>query len=175
MQWRIWWILAFNDVRQRYRRSTLGQFWLTISMAVTIAGIGIVFGFIFDQRLDNYIPFLGVGLIIWALISGLTNELSTCFIDADAYIRAYPGPRSLVVYRKIARNLIITKPPSICSTWDTNRNFNRNFQILLNFGAKTYSGIRHDRWPCGGVQRCTAFTTNIPELFPWPASYSTAP
>src|SRR5262245_45917360 len=60
MQWRVWWVLAFNDIRQRYRRSSLGQFWLTISMAATIAGVGLVFGLIFNQPLDNYIPFLGI-------------------------------------------------------------------------------------------------------------------
>src|SRR5262245_59820692 len=34
-RWRIWGMLAINDVRQRYRRSLLGQFWLTLSMGVT--------------------------------------------------------------------------------------------------------------------------------------------
>ena len=108
VQWRIWWILAFLEIRQRYRRSTLGQFWLTISMAATIAGIGIVFGVIFNQPLDSYIPFLGAGLIVWGLISGLVNELATAFIGSETYLRAYPGPRSIVIYRTIARNLMLT-------------------------------------------------------------------
>ena len=105
-QWRVWWVLAFNDIRQRYRRSALGQFWLTISMAATIAGIGIVFGVIFDQRLGSYIPFLGIGLIIWALFSGLINDLATCFIGAEIHLRSYPTPRSVVIYRTITRNLL---------------------------------------------------------------------
>ncbi len=25
-EWRMWWMLAWNDVRRRYRRSVLGQF-----------------------------------------------------------------------------------------------------------------------------------------------------
>ena len=110
VQWRIWWVLAFLEIRQRYRRSALGQFWLTASMAATIAGVGIVFGAIFNQPLDSYIPFLGVGLIVWGLISGLVNDLSTAFIGptSETYLRAYPGPRSIVIYRAIARNLIVT-------------------------------------------------------------------
>jgi ABC-type polysaccharide/polyol phosphate export permease len=106
VQWRVWWILAVLEVRQRYRRSSLGQFWVTISMAATIAGIGVVFGIIFNQPLDSYIPFLGVGLVIWGLASGLVNELTTTFIASDTYLRAYPGPKSLVIYRTIARNMI---------------------------------------------------------------------
>ena len=30
---RTWTMLAWNDVRRRYRRSGLGQFWLTLSMS----------------------------------------------------------------------------------------------------------------------------------------------
>src|SRR5262249_46830084 len=45
--WRIWVMLATNDVRQRYRRSTLGQFWITASIAVMVAGLGIVYSAIF--------------------------------------------------------------------------------------------------------------------------------
>ena len=108
VQWRVWWVLAFNDIRQRYNRSALGQFWLTISMAVTIAGMGIVFGLIFNQTLDSYIPFLGIGLVIWGLLSGLINDLATSFINAGTYLRSYPTPRSIVIYRTITRNFIIS-------------------------------------------------------------------
>ena len=33
-------MLAWNDIRRRYRRSGLGQFWLTLSMAAMIGGLG---------------------------------------------------------------------------------------------------------------------------------------
>ena len=105
-QWRIWWVLAFLEIRQRYRRSLVGQFWVTLSMAATIAGIGIVFGAIFNQPLSDYLPFLGVGIIVWGLLSGLTNDLASAFISSENYLKNYPGPRSIVIYRTIARNLI---------------------------------------------------------------------
>ena len=38
--WRMWWMLAKNDVIRRYRRSRVGQPWLTLSMAVMIFGLG---------------------------------------------------------------------------------------------------------------------------------------
>ena len=107
-QWRVWWVLAFNDIRQRYRRSSLGQFWLTISMAVTIAGIGIIFGLIFNQKLDSYIPFLGIGLITWGLLSGLINDLANSYINAGTYLRSYRTPRSVVIYRIITRHFLVS-------------------------------------------------------------------
>jgi ABC-type polysaccharide/polyol phosphate export permease len=107
MQWRVWWVLASNDIKQRYRRSRLGQFWLTISMAATIAGVGIVFGVIFNQPIGQYLPFVGIGFIVWNLLSGLINELAGSFISSDTYLRSYPSPRSVMIYRTIARNFLI--------------------------------------------------------------------
>lgn len=106
VRWRVWWVLASNDIRQRYRRSSLGQFWLTLSMAVMIGGIGVVYAIIFGQAVDAYLPFLGVGLIVWTLLAGLLIDLSTCFINAETYLRSYPAPRSTVIYRTIARNFL---------------------------------------------------------------------
>ncbi|WZB62546.1 hypothetical protein WJ970_03120 [Achromobacter xylosoxidans] len=57
--------LGWQDVRQRYRRSMLGPFWLTISMGVMIGTIGLVFGQIFKAPTEEYLPFLAVGLILW--------------------------------------------------------------------------------------------------------------
>ena len=48
-EWRIWWVLAASEIRQRYRRSTVGQLWFTLSMGVMIAGIGLVYSVIFRQ------------------------------------------------------------------------------------------------------------------------------
>jgi ABC-type polysaccharide/polyol phosphate export permease len=76
-------------------------------MAAQIAGIGIVFGAIFNQPLTSYIPFLGIGIVLWTLVAGLVNELTTTFIASETYLRGYPGPRAAVIYRTIARNVII--------------------------------------------------------------------
>jgi homopolymeric O-antigen transport system permease protein len=106
-EWRVWWVLAYNDIRQRYRRSALGQFWLTISLAAMIAGIGLVYALIFQLPLATYIPFLGVGLIVWTLLAGLINELAACFISAEAHLQSYPTPRSAVIYRTVARVFLV--------------------------------------------------------------------
>ena len=34
--WRVWWIMSMDDIRQRYRRSVLGPFWITLSMGFFI-------------------------------------------------------------------------------------------------------------------------------------------
>ena len=62
--------LAWYDILGRYRRSVVGPFWLTISMGVTIASIGIVFGGIFETPMDEYLPFLTTGHYLLDLYHG---------------------------------------------------------------------------------------------------------
>ena len=106
--WRTWWVLAANDIKQRYRRSKLGQLWLTMSMAVSILGLAILFSVIFNSPLEVYLPYLGLGFIVWGLIAGLVNDLAIAYVNAGTYLTSYPGPRSAVIYRTITRNAIMT-------------------------------------------------------------------
>jgi lipopolysaccharide transport system permease protein len=100
-------VLAENDVRQRYRRSTVGQFWVTISMGATILGMGLVFSVVLGQPISSYLPFLATGFVIWSFVSQTIVDLSTGFIKSEAYIRSYPGPKSVIIYRIVANNLLI--------------------------------------------------------------------
>jgi lipopolysaccharide transport system permease protein len=79
--------LGWQDVRLMYRRSVLGQFWITISMAVTFAAIGTVFGFIFDSPIVEYLPFLGCGLVFFNFLSVLLNDGANAFIASESFIR----------------------------------------------------------------------------------------
>ena len=106
-QWRPWFVLAVNDIRMRYRRSRLGQFWLTLSMAVSIFGMSLVFSGIMQMPMKDYLLFLGVGMIVWNLISSTLGELATCVISSEIYLKSYPGPRSTVVNRVIMKSLIV--------------------------------------------------------------------
>src|SRR6185295_6078450 len=54
-RWETWSVLAWNDIRQRYRRSTIGPFWLTLSMGITIAGLAYLYAGLFGQALQNYL------------------------------------------------------------------------------------------------------------------------
>lgn len=100
-------ILGWQDVRQRYRRSALGPLWLTISMGVMIATIGIVFGTLFHSPMTEFLPSLASGIILWGFISTVINEGCTSFIASDAIIRQLPIPLFVHVLRMTWRNMII--------------------------------------------------------------------
>lgn len=100
-------VLGWQDVRQRYRRSALGPLWLTISMGVMIATIGIVFGSLFHSPMTEFLPSLASGIILWGFISTVINEGCLSFISSDAIIKQLPIPLFVHVLRMTWRNVII--------------------------------------------------------------------
>lgn len=105
--WRIWHLLAAQEIRQRYRRSLLGPFWLTISMAVQMLTMGVVVGVLFQQNLDRFLPYVCVGLIAWTLMSAMFSEGSTAFVGASGFIMNMRLPLTTYLLQCIWRNLII--------------------------------------------------------------------
>lgn len=106
-RWRIWTLLAWQDIRLRYRRSTLGPLWITLSMAVTIYAMGFLYGVLFNMDLSVYYPFLATGLLAWSLISTLLCESTLIFIDAESFIKQMKQPYSLFIFRAVLRSFII--------------------------------------------------------------------
>ncbi len=105
--WPIWILLSWQDIRLRYRRSQLGPFWITISMAITIYTMGFLYGHLFRTPIQNYFPFLAAGMLAWNLISLLIIEETNAFIEADNFLKQIKLPYSVFVLRIISRCFII--------------------------------------------------------------------
>ena len=99
--------LAKAEIKQRYRRSTLGPFWITVSTGVMIGTIGIIFGRIFNSPMSDFLPFLAAGLILWGFISSTINDSTNVFTSAEATIRQLPLPLFIYVEKLVARNFYI--------------------------------------------------------------------
>lgn len=100
-------MLGWQDICQRYRRSKLGPFWLTISMGIMIAMIGVVFGQVLSSPMEEYLPFLATGIILWTCLSSSVLEGSTSYIDAQGMVRQLSLPLSIYPVRVIWRNIVI--------------------------------------------------------------------
>lgn len=106
-QWRIWLMLAYQDIKLRYRRSVLGPFWLTISMAITVYSMGFLYAHLFHVDLKTYYPFLVSGMLGWTLISTVVMEFIDGLATADSLIKQIKLPYSLYIHRITARNILI--------------------------------------------------------------------
>jgi ABC-type polysaccharide/polyol phosphate export permease len=103
----IWRTLAWADIKFRYRRTTLGPFWLTLSTGVMIFAIGLIYAELFHQHVSSYIPFLSIGLITWNFFNVSVTEGCSVFISAGGFIKAYTIPLPMHVMRLLWRNVII--------------------------------------------------------------------
>ena len=103
----LWRVLGWQDIRQRYRRSKLGPFWLTISTGVLVGALGVLYAALFRVEVANYLPFVAVGFVVWGLVSGLINDGCAAFIGAGVIIKQVDLPLSIHVYRVVWRNLIV--------------------------------------------------------------------
>lgn len=104
--WRIWYLLGISDIRQRYSRSKLGQFWVTLSTGVFIGAIGVVNGVLFNQDISHFLPFVAANIITWNLISGIILDSCGTFIQSENYIRQIQLPRTAFIMRVLTKNVV---------------------------------------------------------------------
>ncbi|WP_375413877.1 ABC transporter permease [uncultured Bradyrhizobium sp.] len=105
--WRLWVHLGWNDILQRYRRSILGPFWLTASMAIMIVALGVLYAGLFNTPVEEFLPFLCVGLLVWTLLASFLVEGGTLFTGSESYIKQIRLPYSVYVYRSTWSKLVI--------------------------------------------------------------------
>lgn len=103
----MWSLLGWYDIKQRYRRSLIGPFWITISTGIMVATIGLMFSTIFKSSIKEFLPYFAVGQIIWLLISQQLTEACNMFVQYQAIIKQIPVPLSVHVFRKLWFNLIL--------------------------------------------------------------------
>ena len=104
---RVWMLLAKMDIRQRYRRSIIGPFWITITMVIWIVAIGPLYGHLFGLKSEEFIPYVAMGIITWGLISGVLIDGAGAFVGAENLVRSVKLPYTVHILRVLQRNLLI--------------------------------------------------------------------
>ena len=73
-RWRSWTYLAVEAVKNQYRRTVIGPWWLTLQTSAYVVGLAVLFGAIFHQPLDEFVPYVAAGFIGYTLLAGLTGQ-----------------------------------------------------------------------------------------------------
>lgn len=103
----LWGGLAWSDVRQRYRGSLLGPFWITASIAILVAGLALILADPLGAAIGRYAPYVAIGLVLWQFVQTVVNESCLMFVTGAETVRQSPIPLSVHAYRLVARNLMI--------------------------------------------------------------------
>lgn len=107
VRWRLPWALAALDIRNRYRGSVLGPLWLTLSTAIMVASLGVLYASLFKLPLAQYLPFLAVSLIVWNMLSQMVADACVSLSASEGIIRQLPLPYSVHVLRSVFRNVVV--------------------------------------------------------------------
>jgi len=103
----LWLLLGWQDIKQRYRRSVLGPFWITIATGVSAIAMGVLYGTLFNLDVPEFLPYVALGFIIWNLIQGSILEGADVFMSNEGLIKQLPTPLSVHVYRLVWRQMIL--------------------------------------------------------------------
>lgn len=100
------WSLATHDVGSRYRGSVLGPFWITLSMALMVLGIGFLYASLFNLPLNQFLPYVALGIVFFGVMTGIINEGCETFVLAAGMLSQTSLPMFTFVWRTVFRNLI---------------------------------------------------------------------
>lgn len=105
--WPLWTFMSWQDIRQRYRGSLLGPFWVAGGVAAASLGAGTLFSRVLRVESHELVPFVAVGIALWSLISLTLIEACHSLTASWSLIRNAALPRPVHVLRTVWRNLIV--------------------------------------------------------------------
>lgn len=94
------------EIKRRYRRTLIGPFWSTISLAVFITIMSTVGVGLWKQSVREYMPFLASGMMVWLLISIMISESCTLFINSQHLFSRMRIDYSILAFALVWRNLV---------------------------------------------------------------------
>ena len=106
-EWRVWHLIGTTTLRQRYARSSFGQYWIVVGTAITTAAFGLLWSQLWGQPLQEFLPYVGVAHIGWAVITGPLNDSLTAFQSNAYYYSNQKAPASTIFYAIFYRHSII--------------------------------------------------------------------
>ena len=96
--------LGWLDIKLRYRGSVLGPFWLTLSTAVMVLAMGVLYSQLFRMELHDYMPYLALSLVLWNTLGGIVSDACVCFTSVEGTIRSIRMPFTIYAVRVLVRN-----------------------------------------------------------------------
>ncbi|WP_162178328.1 ABC transporter permease [Parvularcula oceani] len=107
VRWRLWSSLAWEDLRQRYRRSFIGLLWSTISFAFFIAVKVLIFNPLIDAGENYFTLYVALGFFAWTFISAIVTDGCNVYVVSEAWVKGARLPLTVFVMQMVARNCVI--------------------------------------------------------------------
>ncbi|MCG6349098.1 ABC transporter permease [Vibrio fluvialis] len=135
-KWRVVHLLGISTLRARYSRSKFGQAWLSLTTLIHILCIGLIWSLIWKMELDEYLPYVGIGHVIFIYFSQTINESTGVFVaDARIYLNDRQ-PFFLSIGAHVYRNtlMLLHNIPTIILLvlWSEHAKTNFSFMFFMS-------------------------------------------
>ena len=105
--WRIWHLIGSGELRRRYARSRVGQFWVTLSTGLSILILGLVWSALWNVEPVKLLPHLTVSIIIWQFMASIITESIDIFPAHKHILLSQYLACSTVVFAMVYKNALI--------------------------------------------------------------------
>jgi lipopolysaccharide transport system permease protein len=102
-----WFYMANQDIKLRYRRSIIGPWWVTISTGLMILILGFLWSHIFNQTINNYLPYFAIGFVVWNWMSAQVLDSAAGFREFQGVIKQIKLPFAIFILRLNMRQGLI--------------------------------------------------------------------
>lgn len=75
---------------------------------MTAAGLGILYGQLFDQPLASHLPYVTIALVVWSMISAFITGGCNVFVANGYIFKEFPLPLSLFSYRLVITQVLMS-------------------------------------------------------------------
>lgn len=101
----VWYFMAYQDIVARYRRTTFGPWWITLSTGISLMAMAVVWSTLFQMSIKTLLPYMAPGMVVWTFISAILMEGPTCFVSARGTLKLIKIPSLTFILAFILRSL----------------------------------------------------------------------
>ncbi|MEH0194909.1 ABC transporter permease [Caulobacter sp. CCNWLY153] len=112
-------VMAWDDVTAKYKRTILGPWWLALAHLAMMLGIGFLLGAVFKRPFLEYVVYVGLGLTFFTPILGALADGPNVFLRYKTWILGSSYPLASYVIRSVLNMLVIMlhQLPAILLFW----------------------------------------------------------
>ncbi|MEO0551194.1 MAG: ABC transporter permease [Pseudomonadota bacterium] len=98
--------MSLREFKNQFKGAFIGPFWVSLTTAMTAAGLGILYGQLFDQPLSSHLPYVTIALVVWSMISAFILGGCNVFVANGYIFKEFPLPLSLFSYRLVITQIL---------------------------------------------------------------------
>jgi len=112
-------VMAWDDVTVKYKRTLLGPWWVALAHLVMMLGIGFLLGAVFKRPFLEYVVYVGLGLTAFTPVIGSIADGPAVFLRYKSWILGSNYPLASYIVRSLMNMLVIMlhQMPAILLFW----------------------------------------------------------